>query len=90
MDVHSPRISVFGDGTPQWETLARRINGHKGASFITLAETDLTFGQGKDGEIAAQANVISRMPFGAALADNDIARNDLLTTELFDAKALAG
>ena len=89
MDVHSPRITLFGDGTPQRETLARRVHRHKRAAFKAFAETDLTFGQREDGVVTTQANVITGVPLCAALPDDDVARNDFLATEFFYAKALA-
>src|SRR2546430_12029826 len=41
--------------------------------------------QGVDREIAAEADIATRMPFRAALTDDDVSGDDLLTPELLDA-----
>jgi hypothetical protein len=41
------------------------------------------------GVVLAHADVFTGMPFGAALADDDVARDDGLATKLFDAETIA-
>src|SRR3954466_3963526 len=45
--------------------------------------------QRKDGVVAAEADILARMPLGAALADQDVAGNHLLAAELLDTEAPA-
>ena len=54
-----------------------------------LAELDFTFNLGKKRVVFAHADVRARIPFGAALTDDDVTRNDVFATELFHAKAFA-
>src|SRR3546814_10580142 len=48
----------------------------------------MAVGGGEQGVILAHADVLAGMHLGAALADDDIARNDGLAAELLDAEAL--
>src|SRR5688572_6260509 len=43
----------------------------------------------KDGVVLAKTNAAARNPLGAALADDDVAGNDLLAAEFLDAESLA-
>ncbi len=45
---------------------------------------------GEDGVIAAYADMPAGMKLGAALAHDDVARNDALAAELLDPEATAG
>ena len=44
--------------------------------------------QGEQGMVAAQADVVARMPLGAALTHDDVAGQDVLAAELLYAEAL--
>ncbi len=66
-----------------------RDNGHEGASVGTSAEFHVTFGCCEDGVVLADADIVARVPFGAALADDDIAGDDAFTAEFLDAEAAA-
>ena len=48
----------------------------------------MAFRNGKDRVIRTKTNITAWMPFGAALTAQDIAWDDKLTTEFFNAKAL--
>ena len=88
MDVHSPRITLSGDGTSQLDTLARWVNRHKGTSLVSFTETNFTFSQSKDCKVSAKPYVFARVPFGAALTNDNVSRNNVLAAELLDAKPL--
>src|ERR1700722_13999282 len=49
-------------------------------------ELHLPVDQREDRVVATQANVVARLPLGAALAEDDVAGDHRLTTELFDAE----
>jgi hypothetical protein len=40
--------------------------------------------------VFANADIIARVPFGTALANDDIARNHVLAAKFFDAKTTTG
>ena len=65
----------------------------KNADTLAIAaeplEHDIPFGRGEDGVIAADADILPRMELGAALADDDVAGNDVLTAKTLDAQTLA-
>ena len=50
-------------------------------------ELHLTIGQSEEGVILTAANTHTWMHFGAALANDDVARNDALAARLLDAEA---
>lgn len=52
-----------------------------------LFELDMAAFLGEQGVVATDADVHARMETRAALANNDIARNDFLAAEDFNAKA---
>ena len=45
--------------------------------------------KGEDGVVAAHAHALAGVPFGAALADDDVASDNDLSTEFLHAKTLA-
>src|SRR5215213_6647153 len=61
----------------------------KRASKLALAEGDLTVGKCKKRMVLAQADVVARVPFGAALTHDDVAGARRLAAEQFHAEALA-
>lgn len=56
---------------------------------VGLVEANGAVGQGEQGEVAAAADVVTRMGFGSPLADDDVASDDFFATEFFDAEAFA-
>lgn len=52
-------------------------------------EADGSVRDGEDGVVLAETDAFAGDPFGAALADDDIAGDDLLTAEFLDAEAFA-
>src|SRR5919112_867097 len=52
------------------------------SSALFRQESDASISGGKEGMILAHADVHARMPFRAALTNNDVARHDLLIAEL--------
>ncbi len=67
----------------------RRDNRYLRPSGFSDAKQDLTFDHRKDRVIAAHADIGARMPFGAALAQNDITRDDMFTAKLLYAQSAA-
>ena len=67
----------------------RRLNhAYKLAALRTfLFELDLTAFLGEQGVVATDADVHARMETRAALANNNVARNNFLATVDFNAKA---
>lgn len=66
-----------------------RDNRNEGAAVGFGAEFDFAFDLGEQGMVGAHADIGARMPSGAALTRNDIARNHVLTAERLDSKAFA-
>tara|TARA_R110002072_G_scaffold147105_2_gene294314 strand:+ start:74 stop:337 length:264 start_codon:yes stop_codon:yes gene_type:complete len=66
------------------------LYGYIDLSATFLGKFNITLGNGEDGVILAYANIVARVPFGAALAQNDVARDDFLAAIFFDAKAATG
>src|SRR4051795_3284200 len=62
---------------------------HVFAAELAVAERDLAVGKRKEGMILAQADVVARVPLGAALTHDDIAGAGLLAAEQLHAEALA-
>src|SRR6185295_2466786 len=56
---------------------------------LAISERDLAVGKRKEGMVLAQADVVARVPLGAALAHDDVAGEDIFPTELLHAEALA-
>src|SRR5215204_6338156 len=55
------------------------------AALALVLELHLALDQGVDRVVVAHADVRARMPLRAALADDDVARDDPLAAELLDA-----
>ena len=53
---------------------------------LFLPEPDLSVRESENRVVFAQADVFSRMPAGAALADDDVSGPDGLAPEYFDSK----
>ena len=54
-----------------------------------LIEVNIAIGLGVDGVILAHVDVVTRVPLGATLADDDVACDDDLTAEFLDAETFA-
>ena len=67
----------------------RRDDRHERAITGPGAELYLARDLGKDGVILAHADIVAGVPFGAALAQDDIAGDDGFATEFFHAQAPA-
>jgi hypothetical protein len=50
-------------------------------------ESHLAVDQGEDRVVTAEADVVARIPLSASLTNQDVARDDGLAAELFDAQA---
>src|SRR6185503_5220814 len=59
------------------------------AAELAVAKRDLPIGKRKEGMILAQADVVARMPFGAALTHDAVDGAHALAAELLHAEALA-
>src|SRR5438045_8021882 len=62
---------------------------HVFAAELAVAERDAAVGKREQGVILADADVVARVPFGAALAHDDVAGAHGLAAELLHTKALA-
>src|SRR3954466_10808207 len=62
---------------------------HVFAAELAISERDLAVGKCKKGMVLAQADVVARVPLGAALAHDDVAGANILAAELLHAEALA-
>src|SRR5438552_13608050 len=62
---------------------------HVFAAELAVAERDATVGKREQGVILADADVVARVPFRAALAHDDVAGAHGLAAELLHAEALA-
>src|SRR5438128_773345 len=62
---------------------------HIFAAELAVAKRDLPVGKRKQGMILAQADVVARVPLGAALTHDDVAGAHGFAAELFHAEALA-
>src|SRR5215208_6382841 len=62
---------------------------HVLAAELAISERDLAVGQRKQSVILAQADVVARVPLGAALAHDDVSGANRLAAELLHAEALA-
>src|SRR3954447_18172560 len=77
-----------------WERLfggqcRRRDHVHLDLALRAGAEGDHAVGGGEQGVVAADAYIGARIHLGAALADQDVAGENLLTAEALHAQALA-
>jgi len=64
---------------------ALRVDTDPLAPALNRVELDIPINKCKDGVIASQSDTLSGLEFGTTLADDDVTRSYLLTTELFDA-----
>src|SRR5215471_17625957 len=62
---------------------------HIFATKLAVAKRDAAVGKRKKRVILADADVLARVPLGAALAHDDVAGEDSLSAELLHAEALA-
>src|SRR6476469_2741320 len=62
---------------------------HVFAAELAVAECDLAVGKRKKRVVFAQADVVARVPLGAALAHDDVAGANGFAAELLHAEALA-
>src|SRR5665213_535506 len=82
------------EARPSGRVLVRREVSDLGGDDVDdlatalAAELDRTGGEGEQGVVAATADVDAGVEVGAALADEDLARTDDLTTEALHAEAL--
>ena len=72
-----------GNGEPVPLEIRSVGNGYSAASFSGAV------GGGEQGVVAADADILAGIHLGAALADDDVARQDLLAAEALHAQALA-
>src|SRR4029079_12313801 len=59
------------------------------ATQLAVAERDLAVGECKKRMVLAQADIVARVPLGAALTHDDVAGEDSLSAALLHAEALA-
>lgn len=52
-------------------------------------EVNATLNEGEDREVTTHADIETRVPLGATLTDDDVAGDDDLIAEFFDAETLA-
>src|SRR5262245_33901506 len=69
--------------------LRHRYDRHEDAAFGFGTELDATVSQCEQRVILGQADIASGMPFGAALARDDVAGKHALAAENLQAEALA-
>lgn len=62
-----------------------RENGDERAVLATLLELDSTIAKSEEGMILTHSNVLARVVDSAALTDNDITSDTLLTTKNLNA-----
>src|SRR3954464_11206223 len=62
---------------------------HVFTAELAISECDLPVGEREQSMILAQADVVARVPLGAALAHDDVAGANSLAAELLHAEALA-
>jgi hypothetical protein len=65
------------------------MNRYEHAAFGFGTELDATVGQSEQRVVLAQSDIGPRMPFGAALARDDVAGDHLLAAENLQAESLA-
>src|SRR3954471_24465756 len=67
----------------------RHVHADELAAELAVAERDSAAGKREQGVIPADADIGARIIFGAALAHDDVAADDILAAELLHAKAPA-
>jgi hypothetical protein len=67
-------------------SLRGRKYGNSYAVFLVGAEFHFTFNESKERVVFTHADIDAGVPFGAALADNDIAGEDLLAAKTLHAE----
>jgi hypothetical protein len=85
--------SLSGEGYGQsglFSSLACRDNISKTAAAGFFREGHLAIGQGEKRMIFAHANIGARVEFRAALTNNNVAGDHILTTKFLDAKTATG
>src|SRR6516165_2543923 len=75
---------LFGRG------LRHRYNGYEGAAFGFGVVLDATVDQCEQRMILADADIVPRMPLGAALAHDNVAGKTALAAKKLHAQALTG
>jgi hypothetical protein len=73
-----------------FSSLACRDNISKTAAAGFFREGHLAIGQGEKRMILAHANIGARVEFRAALTNNNVAGDHILTTKFLDAKTATG
>src|SRR5271157_1126121 len=64
----------------------QRLDRHMHPILGPALELNLAVDQREDGVIAPEADILSRLPLGATLAEDDVARNNHLAAVLLDAE----
>ena len=81
--------SHYGSTVLLGRGLRHRKDGDEHAAFGFGIELHATVDESEQGVVLADADVLAGMPFGAALARQNIAGDDALAAEQLDAKPLA-
>ncbi|OUI91277.1 hypothetical protein HK19_07585 [Acetobacter persici] len=68
----------------------QRIHGNVDAAFGATLKANAAVNQSEDGVVTTNTNVSARLHLRAALADDDIASDNLFATEFFNAKTASG
>ena len=66
------------------------IDADKLALLALVFKFDKAFDQGKQRIVLAAADVVAGLPFGSALAGEDVAAEDVLAAEFLEPKPLGG
>lgn len=61
-------------------------NRNKSAVAFAFGKLNLAFHEREQRVVFAHANIFTRVPFGAALTNNDVAGKNILATEFFTPK----
>ena len=61
-------------------------NRHESPAAFFLGKCDIAFDNGKNRMVFANADIITGVPFGTTLANDNIARNNVLTAKFLDTK----
>jgi len=70
-------------------SLRHRYNGYESAAFSFIGELNLSIDKREQRVILARSDIAAGMPFGAALARNDVASEHRFAAEHFQAEAAA-
>src|SRR6185312_14786236 len=85
---HRPPFQAKREGTARLFGGGRqRLNRDMDAVARLAGERHLAVDQREDRVVAPQADILPRVPLGAALADQDVAGGHRLAAELLDAEA---